>query len=144
MDHYRSPRGRHRPEHCDCSNEGQNPLCGDEVELCAALSDVKVDEVYVGTKGCSICTAAGSMMAELLPGKTLDEVAALTKIFKGMMHGEAVNGDLEIGDLDALQGVRKFPIRVKCALLPWTTLEDALKAFQEGHDHPNAATTTED
>ena len=81
------------------------------------------------------------MLAELLPGRTKSEVQELLTAFKSMLHGESIPDGLDIGDLDALQGVQKFPVRVKCALLAWTTLEDALKSENGGNQQ---ASTTEE
>jgi nitrogen fixation NifU-like protein len=128
LDHYRSPRGKKKLEHCDCRNEGQNPVCGDEISLCLALEGDRIVDVAADCRGCSISVASASMMAELLPGKSIGETHQLLDTFKGMMHGTPPPADLEIGDLDALEGVQKFPVRVKCALLAWTTLEEALKS----------------
>lgn len=141
LDHYRSPRGRRKLSHCDCQNEGLNPTCGDEISLCVAFKGDKVDQVHADCRGCSISVASASMLAELLPGRTKEEVQELLAAFKGMMHGEPPPEGLDIGDLDALQGVQKFPVRVKCALLAWTTLEDALKV-ETGS--PHKPSTTED
>jgi len=132
LDHYRSPRGRTELAHCDCKNDGLNPTCGDEISLCLAFDGDKVDRVHADCRGCSISVASASMLAELLPGRTKAEVQELLTAFKSMMHGEPVPEGLDIGDLDALQGVQKFPVRVKCALLAWTTLEDALKVDNGG------------
>jgi len=126
LDHYRSPRGKKKLAHCDRQNEGLNPVCGDEISLCLALDGDHIRDVAADCRGCSISVASASMMAELLPGKSLDETRRLIATFKGMMHGHPAPKDLDIGDLDALEGVQKFPVRVKCALLAWTTLEDAL------------------
>jgi nitrogen fixation NifU-like protein len=126
LDHYRSPRGKKKLAHCDCRNEGQNPVCGDEISLCLALDGEKITDVAADCRGCSISVASASMMAELLPGKSIPETRRLLDSFKGMMHGTPAPADLDIGDLDALEGVQKFPVRVKCALLAWTTLEAAL------------------
>ena len=75
----------------------------------------------------SISVASGSMMAELLPGKSLEEVRRLLDAFKQLMRGEPLPDDLDLGDLEALEGVQRFPVRIKCALLAWTTLEETLK-----------------
>jgi nitrogen fixation NifU-like protein len=129
MDHYRSPRYRDVLEAPDITAEGYNPLCGDEVTLQLTCQDGYVKDVGVQVRGCSISQASGSMMAEQLVGKTLTEVEALIDTFQRMMQGERVEDVEEIlgEDVEALSGVRKFPVRVKCALLPWTTLEEGLK-----------------
>lgn len=136
LDHYRNPRNRGTLEPADAHAEGTNPLCGDEIALDLRFDDGRVSEVAVSGQGCSISQSSASMMSEAIKGKTLEEVAELTKRFKAMMEIEA-DGDARLdperpgavlGDLEALQGVRKFPVRIKCADLPWTTLEEALAA----------------
>lgn len=143
LDHYRRPRGRTPVASPDVENEGLNPVCGDEVKVSIKLEDGRVKHVSVLGRGCAISTASGSMLAELLPGKTLDEVETLFKAFKRMMHDEGVPPDVEIGDLDSLEGVKNYPVRIKCALLSWVTLEDALKSLRSGQTQLDRTTTTE-
>ena len=143
LDHYRSPRGRTEVTNPDVVNEGVNPLCGDEVAVALKLGNGRLDKLHVKGRGCSISTASGSMMAELLAGKPRAEVEHLAEIFRKMMHGEPPPQGVDIGDLDALEGVQKFPVRIKCALLPWTTLHDALRAYDQGQSRPEAPTSTE-
>jgi nitrogen fixation NifU-like protein len=126
LDHYRSPRGRAEIASPDARAEGQNPLCGDEVTLALRYNGDRISEVAVKGRGCSISVASGSMLAELLPGKTREEAVRILAAFKALMHGQPIPEGMDVGDLDALEGVNKFPVRVKCALLAWTTLEDAL------------------
>jgi nitrogen fixation NifU-like protein len=144
LDHYRRPRGR-TPLHCpDVEHEGLNPVCGDEVKVSLKFDGDRVKEVAVLGRGCAISTAAGSMLAELLPGKTTKEVEELTQIVKRLMQDGNIPGDIEMGDLDALAGVKHFPVRVKCALLAWVTLAGAIKAWEEGHKKSPTASTTEE
>lgn len=143
MDHYRSPRGRQELAAPDVANDGQNPLCGDEIHLELKLDGGKVGKVRADSHGCAISVASGSMMAEMLEGMTREQARELAQTFKKMMHGDPVPAGLDLGDLKALEGVRKFPVRIKCALLPWTTLTDALDAHEHG-TAPAAPTTTED
>ena len=126
LDHYKSPRGRNSLEKADASAEGFNPLCGDEVFVELRFDGDRIADVSVQGRGCSISVASGSMLAELLPGKTRKEAATVLNAFKAMMHGDPLPEGLDVGDLDALTGVQKFPVRIKCALLAWTTLEDAM------------------
>lgn len=127
LDHYAHPRNRGRLVPNDVAVEGANPLCGDELVLYLRLRDGRVEEARFEGHGCSISQASASMMTEAIKGRMLDEVRALVAAFKGMMHGEEP-GD-EMGDLAALQGVRKFPVRVKCATLPWVSLEQGLDEY---------------
>ena len=141
LDHYRSPRNRGElpspPAH---RVEGFNPLCGDEVILYVDIDESgRVADIKVDGQGCSISQSSASMMSAAVKGKTLDEVEALTRAFKGMMsiHEQALDGDgadptapvdadVKLGDLEALRGVVKFPVRIKCATLSWNTLQQAL------------------
>ncbi|HET9001267.1 MAG TPA: SUF system NifU family Fe-S cluster assembly protein [bacterium] len=125
LDHYRHPRNKGVLEGADITGEGANPLCGDEITIFLIVRDGVVRDVRFEGKGCSISQASASMMTELIKGRPVEEARGLIAAFKAMMHGEPANGDL--GDLEALQGVRKFPVRVKCATLGWVTLEGALQ-----------------
>jgi nitrogen fixation NifU-like protein len=143
LDHYRSPRNRGElpvpPAH---KVEGFNPLCGDEVVL---YVDVDTDtgmvrDVKIAGQGCSISQASTSMMSAAVKGKSLEETQKLIRAFKALMsihesklEGESDGSDLQadldgvrLGDLEALQGVVKFPVRIKCATLAWNTLQQAL------------------
>jgi len=106
------------------SVDGTNPLCGDELLLTVRLRDGRVEDARFEGRGCSISQASTSMMTEVIKGKTIEEVRVLVAQFKGMMHGQEAAADL--GDLAALQGVRKFPVRIKCATLSWVALEQGL------------------
>jgi len=129
LEHYRNPRHRGRLEHADGHADGHNPLCGDEVIVEVTVDENRVTDVGIAGQGCSISQASASMMADAVTGLTLDEVADLTHRFKLMMgieEGEEVDA-AALGDLAALQGVRRFPVRIKCADLPWVTLAEALE-----------------
>jgi nitrogen fixation protein NifU and related proteins len=139
LDHYRSPRNRGElPAPPATRVEGFNPLCGDEIVVFVELKDGAVDDIRIGGQGCSISQSSASMMSAAVKGKTLDEVHALTRAFKGMMsiHEQSLDGEdavaeepdpeVKLGDLEALRGVVKFPVRIKCATLSWNTLLQAL------------------
>ena len=133
LDHYRNPRRRGTLEHPDAHADGQNPLCGDEISLDLALDGDRITDVRLQGRGCSISQASASMMAEAVAGKTIAEVEALIHRFKAMMEIEPGDAGIDpsrpgaaLGDLEALQGVRRFPVRIKCADLPWATLAQAL------------------
>ena len=142
MDHHRHPRGRAPLARVDAHAHGFNPVCGDDVLLSVALDGERIAGVEVQGRGCAICTASGSIMAEMLPGHTLSEVEATSGAFRGVMHGAPAPAGLDLGDLEALEGVRKFAVRVKCAMLPWVTLTDALRAWRAGG--ADATSTTEE
>ena len=132
LDHYRSPRNRGSLDQPSASSEGDNPLCGDELRLDLDIRDGRIFDVRFEGKGCSISQASASMMTEAIKGLSLEEVESLFEMFKGMMYS-AGEVDVEaLGDLEALQGVRKFPVRVKCATLAWNTLQEALEEFRKG------------
>ena len=129
LDHYRSPRNQERLAESDLEAEGINPFCGDEVVIQIKLVDGLVHAVSFKGTGCSISQASASILTDAIKGKTLDEAEALYFRFRDMMHGEITSehGLDQWGEVEALAGVKKFPIRVKCALLAWATLEDAIK-----------------
>ena len=129
LDHYRSPRHNETVEAPDIRAEGNNPFCGDEISLQLNLADGRISDVGFQGRGCSISQASGSMLAAILEGKTLEEAEHLSAIFRGMMQGQKPSEEeLEkLGELEALSGVRQFPIRIKCALLAWAILEDGIK-----------------
>ena len=149
LDHYRSPRNRGElatpPAH---KTEGFNPLCGDEIVVYVDVDDEGlVTDIKIGGQGCSISQSSASMMSAAVKGKTVEEVKELTAVFKSMMsiHEHDIGGDgseaeaepditseLPLGDLEALRGVVKFPVRIKCATLSWNTLTQALEEIDVG------------
>ncbi|HLI55094.1 MAG TPA: SUF system NifU family Fe-S cluster assembly protein [Acidimicrobiales bacterium] len=144
LDHYRNPRNRGElpvpPAHVET---GFNPLCGDEITLYLLVDGDRVSDIKLSGQGCSISQSSASMMSTAVKGRPLAEVRAVIRRFKSMMSiheqrldgseagdgepGEAAAGSL--GDLEALQGVVKFPVRIKCATLSWNTLSQALDAL---------------
>ncbi|HET6948403.1 MAG TPA: SUF system NifU family Fe-S cluster assembly protein [bacterium] len=141
LDHYSHPRNRGDLLDPDIKVEGANPLCGDELSISVKLRDGKIADVRFVGRGCSISQASASMMTEQIKGKTVEEARRLSGRFKAMMHGEAVSED-ELGDLMALQGVRKFPVRVKCATLSWVALEQGIDELG-GRGKINSKATSE-
>ena len=142
LDHYAHPRNRGKLEDADISVDGANPLCGDELSIFVKLADGKISDVRFMGRGCSISQASTSMMTEQIKGKTLDQAMQLVGRFKAMMHGEPAN-DEELGDLIALQGVRKFPVRIKCATLSWVALEQGVEEFAATRGKVVAKASTE-
>lgn len=136
LDHYRSPRNRGElPVPPARHAEGHNPLCGDEITVFLDVQQIDgvdvVSDVKVSGQGCSISQSSASMMSQAVKGKPVDEVRALVRKFKGMMsievdEAQPSDADVPLGDLEALQGVVKFPVRIKCATLAWNTLTQAL------------------
>jgi len=142
LDHYRAPRNRGElavpPAH---RVEGFNPLCGDEVVLYLDIDDGVITDVKIEGQGCSISQASTSMMSAAVKGKSVADARALTRAFKALMsiHEQKIGGETDevdidddeltgvrLGDLEALQGVVKFPVRIKCATLAWNTLTQGL------------------
>jgi nitrogen fixation NifU-like protein len=130
LDHYHHPRNQGVITNPTTTVEGINPLCGDELTLYLQVQDGKITGVKLNSKGCSINTASGSMMTEAVQGQSLDEAQKMIDSFKNMMlHSPSEDVELpsEMEDLEALQGVKKYPVRIKCALLPWNTLLEGIK-----------------
>ena len=136
LDHYRRPRHKGSLDHADLHGEGFNPFCGDQVILSMKLDDdSRISGVGFEGQGCSISQASASMLTDHLIGKTIDEAEAAVHTFKGVMRGDKLSAEQEddLGEIAALQGVRQFPIRIKCALLGWTTLQDAIAEYRKTH-----------
>jgi nitrogen fixation NifU-like protein len=133
LDHYRSKKNKLRLEDADLASEGANPSCGDDMELFINLDEEgRVSRAAYDGMGCSICCASANMLCESLPGKTLDEARAIMERFRAMLlESEEPDFPDELGDLEAMQGVRNYPVRIKCALLSWSTLERMLKEREE-------------
>jgi nitrogen fixation NifU-like protein len=141
LDHYRNPRNRGELETPPAHRaEGFNPLCGDEIVVFLNVDDGTIGDIRIGGQGCSISQSSASMMSAAVKGKKLEEARTLIRAFKAMMsiHERSLDGgaegsaeaetieDVKLGDLEALQGVVKFPVRIKCATLSWNTLSQAL------------------
>lgn len=133
LDHYRNPRKQGTLQGDHVHAEGNNPSCGDEFFLDVAVENGMITDAAMRGQGCSISQASGSMMMDKIIGMSIDDVRDLTHKFKLMMSIEEGDNPVDpdkpgsvLGDLEALQGVRKFPVRIKCADLAWTTLADAL------------------
>ena len=128
LDHYHHPRNQGMLIEPTVKVEGVNPLCGDEITLYLLVSDGSISELKLEAKGCSINMASGSMMTEAVKGKSLADARQVTETIKNMMTGKSEETLLseELEDLESLQGVKKYPVRIKCALLPWNTLLEAI------------------
>jgi nitrogen fixation protein NifU and related proteins len=127
LEHYKRPRNKGELPDADASIHMNNPTCGDEVHLQLRIRDGVIHDAKFVGEGCSISQASISMMTQLVKDRTPAEALALADRFTAMMHGDAdAARDREMGDLRSLAGVAKFPVRVKCALLGWNALEEAL------------------
>lgn len=132
LEHYRTPRNKGEMDEPDVVVHMRNPTCGDEIRLQLKVEDGRIAAVRFTGQGCSISQAAASMMTQLMTGKSMDEAHAAALRFTGMMHGdEEAAKDRSMGDLRALAGVSKFPVRVKCALLGFDALQEAMKKLGE-------------
>lgn len=133
LDHYRRPRNRGDLPDADVTVEQKNPLCGDVLTLQLTLDGDRISEAAFTGQGCAISQAAASMMTQLVKGKTLGEASALRDRFRAMILGDAeAAADKSLGDLRALAGVARLPVRVKCALLAFSALERATKDRSPG------------
>ena len=134
LDHYTNPRNRGSLEPPAVRREGHNPLCGDEIEVFLTVDNGIISDIKIGGQGCSISQSSASMMSAAVKGKPVAEARALIHRFKHMM---SIDEDGEpdttapLGDLEALQGVVKFPVRIKCAVLSWNTLAEGLDIAAE-------------
>ncbi|MFQ5381549.1 MAG: Fe-S cluster assembly sulfur transfer protein SufU [Dehalococcoidia bacterium] len=125
LDHYRRPRNRGRLAEATGSAEGANPVCGDEITLQVRVNENQIDDLAFEGLGCSISQASASLMTDRVKGASLNEAREVRSAFRRMLlDGE--EPDPLIGDLEALEGVQKFPVRIKCALLAWNVLEQAI------------------
>jgi nitrogen fixation NifU-like protein len=131
LDHYRSPRNRGKLEPSDFDLHRDNPLCGDEIHVYAQVEDGKITGIAFEGKGCSISQASVSMMTEKIKGLSTEDAEGLANQFKSMMQGENPQDPDRLGDLVALQGVQKYPVRIKCALLGWNTFLEGLKVYRD-------------
>ncbi len=143
LDHYRTPRNRGTldtpPAHMA---KGHNPLCGDEIEVYLLLEgepgSETVSDIRIGGQGCSISQSSASMMSQAVKGKSVAEARDVVRAFKSMMSIDVTDGDdespapeVKLGDLEALKGVVKFPVRIKCATLAWNTFNQAVEESLE-------------
>jgi nitrogen fixation NifU-like protein len=142
LDHYKHPRNKGDLDPADVRVNANNPLCGDEVTITARLSadGETVAELHFSGRGCSISQASASMMTEEVVGKTVPEALRVIGRFKDMMLAEG--GAEGLGDLEALQGVKQYPVRIKCAVLPWNSLLQGLTERAAEATGPEAHTHT--
>ena len=124
MDHYKNPRNKGSLEENSVTIDMNNPTCGDRIHLTLKLDDDVVEDAKFDGEGCSISMSSASMMTQIVKGKKLDEALELADIFSKMMLGEDFDDEkYDLGDVEALQGVAKFPARIKCATLAWKAME---------------------
>lgn len=127
LDHYRNPRNKRPLDDAAVAIEGFNPSCGDEVTVALRLDNDAIADIGFGGQGCSISQSSASMLTQEIAGRPIDEVRALSRAVQHMLTDEGFDLDsTDVGDLEALAGVARFPVRIKCALLAWKVLDQAL------------------
>jgi nitrogen fixation protein NifU and related proteins len=126
LDHYKNPRNKREMADAPLTCSKNNPLCGDEITVYANAQDGKLLEVSFVGQGCSISQASASMMTESVAGKTIEDVERLAGDVRSMLAGDLEPDEDAFGELVALKGVVKYPVRVKCAVLAWDVLQEAL------------------
>lgn len=136
LDHNKSPRNFRELPGADRHAHGDNPLCGDVVTVYVDLADDTLHEVAFQGAGCAISQASASMMTEIVTGKTLEEARALARRFRTLLTEDGADAS-DLGKLAVFAGVKDYPMRVKCATLPWHTLAAAL----DSKDAPATVTT---
>ncbi|RIW38883.1 SUF system NifU family Fe-S cluster assembly protein [Bacillus salacetis] len=130
MDHYKNPRNKGSLEDGSLMVDMNNPTCGDRIHLNMKVEDGKVTDAKFDGEGCSISMASASMMTQIIKGKDVDTAMKLSEVFSNMMQGKEYDEDIDLGDIEALQGVAKFPARIKCATLAWKAMEKGVKEGQ--------------
>ena len=138
LDHYKNPRNKRDLPGAELSCSKNNPLCGDEITIHAHLSDGRVADVAFEGRGCSISQASASMLTEAVMGKPVGEAEKIASEFRSMMEGKLEPDEEEFGDLVALKGVVKYPVRIKCAVLAWDVLQDALSGAEPPTSSPQS------
>ncbi|MFD2637781.1 Fe-S cluster assembly sulfur transfer protein SufU [Piscibacillus salipiscarius] len=135
MDHYKNPRNRGKLEGDHITVELNNPTCGDRIDLQLKVNDGIVEDAKFEGEGCSISMSSASMMTQVIIGKNVEDAVKISKMFSDMMLGEEVDtADYkleDLGDIQALQGVSKFPARIKCATLAWKAMEQGVEKEDE-------------
>jgi nitrogen fixation NifU-like protein len=137
LDHFKNPTHAGTLPDAEVKVDGANPLCGDELTFHIKLAGGRCAAVRFRGKGCAISQAAASMLAAQAEGKTVAQARELIGAMKSLMQGQEPDPSVDLGDLEALAGVRKFPVRIKCAALSWNVIEQGLddyaKRDADGH-----------
>jgi nitrogen fixation NifU-like protein len=132
LEHYKRPHHREKLARPDVTAEGYNPVCGDEIEMELDFEGDRLAAIGVRGRGCSISQASASMMSDVVEGKSIAEIHELSDAFQAMMRNGEGGAPEALGDIEALQGVAKFPVRVKCATLAWRTLGEGIEQHEKG------------
>ncbi|MED4967323.1 Fe-S cluster assembly sulfur transfer protein SufU [Heyndrickxia coagulans] len=131
MDHYKNPRNRGSLEDGSLTVDMNNPTCGDRIHLTMKVEGGLIRDAKFTGEGCSISMASASMMTQAVKGKTVDEALKLSHIFSEMVQGKDYEESEDLGDIEALHGVSKFPARIKCATLAWKAMEKGVRSEKE-------------
>ncbi|MGL4820063.1 MAG: Fe-S cluster assembly sulfur transfer protein SufU [Bacilli bacterium] len=131
MDHYKNPRNQGFLEEGATTVQLNNPTCGDAIQLQMNIKDGKVTDVRFVGEGCSISMSSASMMTQAVKGKTVEEALKLCETFSLVVQGKDYDDDIDLGDIEALTGVSKFPARIKCATLAWKALEKGIESTKQ-------------
>ncbi len=134
LEHFKSPRNKGILDNANTQAEGMNPLCGDQIQIQAIIENGAIKDIKFDGHGCAISQSSASMMTAQVKGKTIEQTLALTQLFKNIFGIPASSAmetqkltTSDLGDLEALEGVKKYPVRIKCALLAWNTLLESIK-----------------
>ena len=130
LDHFKNPTHSGELSNAQIKVDGANPLCGDELTFHLALNNGRLEQVRFRSKGCAISQAAASMLAQQIEHKSVGEVNRIIETMKALMQGQEPDPSMDLGDLESLAGVRKFPVRIKCAALSWNVVESGLKSYR--------------
>lgn len=126
MDHYKNPKNKGVLEDNNITIDMNNPTCGDVIHLTLQVEDGVVQDAKFEGEGCSISMASASMMTQIVKKKKVDEALNYAHVFSDMMLGKEVDDSVDLGDIEALSGVAKFPARIKCATLAWKAMEKGI------------------
>ena len=132
LDHFKNSSHNGELPEAQIRAEGANPLCGDEMTFYLKMANGSIQQARFRGKGCAISQAAASMLAAQLERKTVEEATQIIEAMKGLMQGKDPDPSVDLGDLEALSGVRKFPVRIKCAALSWNVVEQGLEDYTHG------------
>ena len=129
LDHHKRPRNRHKMEKTNHKADGYNPLCGDRVTVYLLIDGDTITDISFEGSGCAICTASTSLMTDILKGKTMTEAATVFGRFHELVTSDPTTevDASNLGKLAIFSGVREYPVRIKCATLPWHTFQAAAK-----------------
>jgi nitrogen fixation protein NifU and related proteins len=134
LDHFRLPRNKGHLGQFTVRVEGVNPLCGDQLTFDLEFEQGRLKDIAFDGKGCAISMASASMLTEILKGKTVEEIEQWIANFREFIREGRPPEGVDMGDIESMAGISKLPVRVKCATLPWTTIEEGLNRLKNGKE----------